>query len=160
MGLYRKLRSKVNLKVSLPLINLIPKARAMSPWIFHYCAASCNGCDLEILASLTPRYDLERLGVINIGNPKHADILMVTGPVNKRNYRVLKNLYDQMATPRLVMAIGACACSGGTFHNCYNVLGGIDKVIPVDIYVPGCAARPEAIIDGVVMAADKLRSIR
>ncbi|MHB8184144.1 MAG: NADH-quinone oxidoreductase subunit B family protein, partial [Candidatus Desulforudaceae bacterium] len=116
----------------------------------------CNGCDIELLACLTPLYDVERFGILNIGNPKHADILVVTGPVNHRNARVLRTLYDQMPNPKAVMAVGTCASSGGVFHNCYNVLGGIDKIVPVDVYIPGCAVRPEAIIDGVVLALDKL----
>jgi len=127
-----------------------------SPWLLHYDCGSCNGCDIEILACLTPLYDVERFGIINVGNPKHADILLVTGPVNQRNQRVLRNLYEQMPEPKAVIAVGTCACSGGVFQECYNILGGIDKVIPVDVYVPGCAARPEAIIDGVVLALEKL----
>jgi len=98
--------------------------------------------------------------MVNMGNPKHADVLIVTGPVNRRTARVLKNLYDQIPEPKLVMAVGTCAISGGVFHNCYNILGGVDKVIPVDIYVPGCAARPEAIIDGAVMALGKLKQLQ
>ncbi|HEX7509656.1 MAG TPA: NADH-quinone oxidoreductase subunit B family protein [Chitinivibrionales bacterium] len=123
-----------------------------SPWVFHYDASSCNGCDIEVLACLTPLYDIERFGIINTGNPKHADIFLVTGTVNEQNRSVIKTLYDQMADPKVVVAIGICATSGGIFRTCYNVQGGIDKVIPVDVYVPGCATRPEAIIDGVVKA--------
>jgi ech hydrogenase subunit C len=123
-----------------------------SPWIFHYDASSCNGCDIEVLACLTPLYDIERFGIINTGNPKHADIFLITGSINEQNKSVVKNLYDQMSDPKVVVAVGICATSGGIFRTCYNVSGGIDKVIPVDIYVPGCAARPEAIIDGVVKA--------
>jgi ech hydrogenase subunit C len=123
-----------------------------SPWVFHYDASSCNGCDIEVLACLTPIYDIERFGIINTGNPKHADIFLVTGSVNEQNKSVIKNLYEQMADPKVVVAIGICATSGGIFRTCYNVMGGIDKVIPVDVYVPGCAARPESIIDGVVKA--------
>jgi ech hydrogenase subunit C len=123
-----------------------------SPWIFHYDASSCNGCDIEVLACLTPMYDIERFGIINTGNPKHADIFLITGSVNEQNKSVIKNLYDQMSDPKVVVGIGICATSGGIFRTCYNVMGGIDKVIPVDVYVPGCAARPEAIIDGVVKA--------
>jgi ech hydrogenase subunit C len=123
-----------------------------SPWVFHYDASSCNGCDIEVLACLTPVYDIERFGIINTGNPKHADIFLVTGSVNEQNRTVIKNLYDQMADPKVVVAIGICATSGGIFRTCYNVQGGIDKLIPVDVYVPGCAARPESIIDGVVKA--------
>lgn len=137
-------------------MGLLTRSRVKSPWILHYCTGGCNGCDIEILACLTPLYDVERFGILNIGNPKHADLLIVTGPVNWKSEQVLKNLYEQMPEPKLVMAVGACACSGGVFHNCYNTLGGIDKVIPVDIHVRGCAARPEAIIDGVVGALNKL----
>jgi len=132
------------------------KARLKSLWMLHYDCGSCNGCDIEILAALTPKFDLERFGIINIGDPKQADVLLVTGPANHRNQRVLRNLYDQMPKPKLVIAVGSCACTGGVFHNCPNVLGGIDKVIPVDVYIPGCAARPEQIIDGVVLAMEKL----
>jgi len=123
-----------------------------SPWLVHYDASSCNGCDIEVLACLTPLYDVERFGILNIGNPKHADIFVVTGSVNEQNKSVIKNIYDQMPNPKVVVAVGACASSGGVFRECYNVQGGVDNVIPVDVYVPGCAARPEAIIDGVVQA--------
>lgn len=123
-----------------------------SPWVMHYDASSCNGCDIEVLAALCPGFDAERFGVINTGNPKHADILLVTGSVNERNIDVVKQLYEQMVEPKVVVACGVCACSGGIFHDCYNVIGGVDKAIPVDVYAPGCAVRPEAIIDAVVQA--------
>ncbi len=121
-----------------------------SPWVIHYDASSCNGCDIEVLASLCPGYDVERFGIINTGDPKHADIFLVTGSVNERNAPVIKQIYDQMIEPKVVIACGICACNGGIFRDCYNVKGGADKVIPVDIYAPGCAVRPEAIIDAVV----------
>jgi ech hydrogenase subunit C len=123
-----------------------------SPWILHYDGSSCNGCDIEVLACLTPLYDVERFGIINTGNPKHADILLITGSVNEQNIPVVKQLYEQMPNPKVVVAVGICANSGGIFAECYNVVGGVDKVLPVDVYVSGCAARPEAIIDGVVKA--------
>ncbi len=123
-----------------------------SPWILHYDATSCNGCDIEVLACLTPMYDVERFGIINTGNPKHADVFVITGSVNEQNREVVRNLYEQMPHPKVVVAVGICATSGGVFRECYNVAGGIDKVIPVDVYVPGCAARPESIIDGIVTA--------
>jgi len=121
-----------------------------SPWLLHYNGSSCNGCDIEVLACLTPMYDVERFGIINTGNPKHADVFLVTGAVNEQNIPVVKQIYDQMPGPKVVLAIGVCATSGGIFRDCYNIVGGADQVIPVDVYVPGCAARPEAIIDGVV----------
>ena len=120
------------------------RAFTRSPWVLHYDASSCNGCDIEVLASLTPLYDVERLGVINTGNPKHADIFLVTGSVNAQNVKVLRTLYEQMPEPRVVVAVGICATSGCVFRECYNVMGGVDTVLPVDVYVPGCAARPES----------------
>jgi ech hydrogenase subunit C len=121
-----------------------------SPWIIHYDGSSCNGCDIEVLACLTPGFDVERFGIINTGNPKHADIFLVTGSVNEQNREIIQNIYHQMPEPKVVVAIGICASSGGIFAECYNVEGGVGKVIPVDVYVPGCAAKPEAIIDGVI----------
>ena len=115
-----------------------------SPWLLHYDASSCNGCDIEVLDCLTPKYDIERFGIINTGDPFQADILLITG--------VVRQIYSQMPEPKVVVAVGICACTGGVFKKCYNIQGGIDTVIPVDVYVPGCAARPEAIIDGVVKA--------
>jgi ech hydrogenase subunit C len=131
-----------------------------SPWILHYDATSCNGCDIEVLACLTPMYDVERFGIINTGNPKHADIFVITGSVNEQNREVVRNLYEQIPNPKVVVAVGICATSGGVFRECYNVSGGIDKIIPVDVYVPGCAARPESIIDGIVMALGILEKKR
>lgn len=138
------------------MTSFIDKCRKKSPWILHYDAGACNGCDIEILASMTPVYDIERFGMINVGNPKHADVLLVTGTGNKRNAHVLRNLYDQMPNPKVVVAVGACALSGGVFHECYNTLNGIDTVLPVDVYVPGCAPCPEAIAEGILMAMDIL----
>jgi NADH-quinone oxidoreductase B subunit len=118
----------------------------------HYNCNSCNGCDIEFVACLTPLYDVERFGIVHVGNPKHADVLVVTGSVNHRNARVLRNVYAQMADPKVVVAMGVCTSSGGIFSGAYNILGGVDQVIPVDVFVPGCPPRPEAMIDGVVQA--------
>jgi len=125
-------------------------ARVNSPWVIHFNTGSCNGCDIEILATLTPRYDLERFGVKLKGSPRHADVLLATGPVTAQTRQRLVRVYQQMHEPKFVVAIGSCALSGGAFRGCYNVAGGIDQVIPVDAYIPGCPPRPEAIIDGVV----------
>jgi len=137
--------------------KLLTKARLQSPWVLHFDCGSCNGCDIEVLACLTPVYDVERFGMINVGNPMHADVFLVTGTVNHRNKKVLRNLYDQIPDPKVVVAIGACGLTGGIFREAYNVVGGVDKVIPVDVYVPGCPAKPEAIIDGVVLSLEKFR---
>jgi ech hydrogenase subunit C len=134
--------------------------QGLSPWVLHYDASSCNGCDIEVLACLTPVYDAERFGVINTGNPKHADIFLITGSVNGRNIEVIRNLYRQMPEPKVVVAVGACACSGGIFGRAYNVQGGVDRVLPVDVYVAGCAARPESILDGVIKAVAVLERKR
>jgi ech hydrogenase subunit C len=139
------------------LNKILTKARLQSPWVLHFDCGSCNGCDIEVLACLTPVYDVERFGMINVGNPMHADVFLVTGTVNHRNKKVLRNLYDQIPDPKVVVAIGACGLTGGIFRDAYNVVGGVDKVIPVDVYVPGCPAKPEAIIDGVVLSLEKFR---
>ena len=131
-----------------------------SPWVVHYDGSSCNGCDIEVLACLTHGYDVERFGIINCGNPKHADVFLVTGSVNEQNKGIVKQIYEQMPEPKVVVAVGICACSGGIFKDCYNVMGGVDQVIPVDAYVPGCAARPEAIIDAVVKGLGVLQAKR
>lgn len=132
--------------------------RKKSPWILHYNCGSCNGCDIEILACLGPKYDLERFGVLNTGNPKQADIMLVTGPVTKRNRERIVELYAQMPEPKAIVACGSCASTGGVFREMYNTEAGVDHYIPVDVYVPGCAARPEQIIDGVVQALAILAS--
>ena len=125
-------------------------ARIKSPWILHFNTGACNACDIEIIAALTPRYDLERFGVQLKGTPRHADILVCSGPVTRQIEDRLVRIYEQMAEPKFVVAVGTCACTGGVFGGCYNVLGGINNVIPVSAYIPGCPASPKAIIDGVV----------
>ena len=128
-----------------------------SPWVIHYDGSSCNGCDIEVLASLTPMYDLERFGIINTGNPKHADIFLITGAINEQNIEVVKNIYNQMPEPKVVVAIGICATSGGVFRECYNVQGGVDKVLPVDVYVPGCPPTAEALLYGIIQLQNKIK---
>jgi NADH-quinone oxidoreductase B subunit len=132
-------------------------ARTNSPWAVHFNSGSCNGCDIEILATVTPRYDLERLGIKLQGSPRHADVLICTGPVTRESRKRLRRIYEQMPEPKYVVAVGSCALSGGVFQGCYNCLGGIAQVIPVDAFVPGCPPRPEAIIDGVVKLLGSLQ---
>jgi NADH-quinone oxidoreductase B subunit len=131
-------------------------ARVNSPWVVHFNTGSCNGCDIEILAMLTPYYDVERLGISLRGSPRHADVLICTGPVTRQARDRLLRTYEQMPDPKFVIAVGACAISKGVFDGCYNVIGPIDQVIPVDVYIPGCPPRPQAIIDGVVKLLRKL----
>ena len=132
--------------------------RAKSPWILHFNTGGCNGCDIEVVAALTPRFDVERFGIIKRGSPRHADVLVVTGPVTRQVKDRLVRIYEQMPEPKSVIAVGTCAISGAPFIGCYNVHGGIDSVIPVDVYVPGCPPKPEAIIDGLVKLISKLRT--
>ncbi len=147
--------------MEFPLQGVMDKiktwARINSPWLVHYNSGSCNGCDIEILATLTPRYDLERFGVKLQGSPRHADVLICTGPVTRQSRERLLRVYAQMPEPKFVISVGSCSITGGAFQGCYNILGGIDDVIPVDVYVPGCPPRPEAIIYGVVQLLEKLK---
>ena len=130
--------------------KIVTWARIKSPWILHFNTGACNACDIEIIAALTPRYDIERFGVILKGTPRHADVLVCSGPVTKQIEDRLVRIYEQMAEPKFVVAVGTCSCSGGVFKDCYNIKGGIDTTIPVSAYIPGCPASPKAIIDGVV----------
>ncbi len=127
-----------------------------SPWIVHFNTGACNGCDIEVLAAITPHYDPERFGVKLAPSIRHGDILIITGAVTKKAAERLKRLYEQMPSPKYVIAVGACAISGGVFHNSYSVLAGADKVVPVDMYVPGCPPRPEAILQGIVKLLEKI----
>ncbi|MCX5715399.1 MAG: NADH-quinone oxidoreductase subunit NuoB, partial [Candidatus Omnitrophica bacterium] len=111
---------------------------------------ACNACDIEIIAALTPRYDIERFGMQLKGTPRHADVLVCSGPVTKQIEDRLVRIYEQMPQPKFVIAVGTCSCSGGVFQGCYNVKGGVNISIPVSVYIPGCPASPKAIIDGVV----------
>jgi ech hydrogenase subunit C len=136
--------------------KIILWSRIKSPWIIHFNTGACNGCDIEIVDALTPKYDIERFGIVLKGTPRHADVMIVSGPVTRQQAKRFKRIYDQMPNPKFVLAVGTCACSGGVFDGCYNVLGGIDKVVPVSAYIPGCPVRPEAIIDAVVKLITEL----
>jgi Ni,Fe-hydrogenase III small subunit/ferredoxin len=120
-------------------------------------AGSCNGCELEIAALSNPVFDLERFGLHFVASPRHADMLLVTGPVTRNMEIALKQTYEATPDPKLVVAAGACACSGGIFGASYASKGGVDKVIPVDVYIPGCPPRPQAILHGILLAIGRLR---
>lgn len=147
--------------INSPVQRIINQTRAWarinSPWAIHFNSGSCNGCDIEILATLTPRYDLERFGVKLQGSPRHADVLICTGPVTLQSRDRLLRIYEQMPEPKFVVAVGSCGISGGVFRGCYGVVGNIGEVIPVSAYVPGCPPRPEAIIYGVVQLLNSLK---
>lgn len=136
--------------------RIVRWARARSPWILHLNTGGCNGCDIEVVAALTPRYDVERFGILLRGSPRHADIIVVTGPITVQMRERVKRIYDQTPEPKFVVAVGQCACSGGVFRNCYSVIGGVDKVIPVDVYIPGCPPKPEAIIYGIAQLIERI----
>ena len=116
-------------------------------------AGSCNACEMEIAATTNPIYDLERFGVHLVASPRHADVLLVTGPVTRNMEIALRRTYEAAPDPRIVVAVGACGCSGGIFgEGTYAAVGGVDRVLPVDVYIPGCPPRPQAILNGLLVA--------
>jgi Ni,Fe-hydrogenase III small subunit len=131
---------------------LLKKYFKRSLWVYHANAGSCNGCDIEEINAFTPYYDAERFGLKLVGSPRHADVLLVSGPVTRQALPRLKELYDAVPNPKLVIACGSCAVGGGVWFDSYHTMGGLDKVLPVDFYIPGCPPRPEAIIWGVAVA--------
>jgi Ni,Fe-hydrogenase III small subunit len=134
------------------------KALLKSPAVFHLATGSCNNCDIEILDCLTPRFDIERFGMTLAGSIKHADVLLVTGAANRKCVPRIKRVYEQMPKPCLVVAIGECSLSRGMFIHSYNCPVPLDRVIPVDVYIPGCPPRPEAMIAGIVKLLEKIRA--
>ncbi len=130
-----------------------------SLWVFHINTGSCNACDIEILATLTPRYDAERFGIKLVGTPRHADVLLVTGTMTEKIRDKVIRVYNQVPDPKVVIVVGGCGISKGVFQESYAMSGPVDKYIPVDVYVPGCPPRPEAIIFGVAKAWEKLESL-
>jgi membrane-bound hydrogenase subunit mbhJ len=123
-----------------------------SVWVYHVNAGGCNGCDIEILDALTPYYDVERFGIKLVHTPRHADALLVAGPVTRQVRERVLRIYEATPDPKLVIGVGSCAMGGGIWHNSYATLGGLGNVLPVAIYVPGCPPRPEAILYGVAQA--------
>lgn len=142
------------------LTNLIEKtyrwAQKNSLWMLHYNTGGCNGCDIEILDLLTPRYDIERLGIIPKASPRHADVLLCTGPVTLQAKDGLGQIYGQMPSPKWVVAVGSCSTTGAVFYGSDTVLGGVDHILPVDLYIPGCPTRPEAIIEGLLKLRERI----
>ena len=133
------------------------KALTKSPWVFHLSTGACNNCDIEILDLLTPRFDVERFGMLPVGSIRHADALLVTGNMTRKAAPRVKRIYKQAPKPCLVIAIGTCALGQGIFKGSYNLPKTVDEVLPVDVYIPGCPPKPEAIIAGVVKVLNKLK---
>ncbi len=138
-------------------MDLKVKAQTKSIWVFHAATSPCNNCDIETLDLFTPRHDIERLGIALVGSVRHADALLVTGVPNYKTKERLKKLYSQAPKPCLVVAIGGCACGRILFRESYNSPCAVDEIIPVDVYIPGCPPKPEAITAGLVKLIKKIR---
>jgi Ni,Fe-hydrogenase III small subunit len=134
------------------LARLCRRAFPKAIWVYHANCGACNGCDIEVINVLTPYYDAERFGIKLVGSPRHADAVLVSGPVTRQVAPAMRRLWDAVPAPKLLFAIGSCATGGGCWFDSYAVLGGVDRVLPVDYYVPGCPPRPEAILYGVAVA--------
>lgn len=119
-------------------------------------AGSCNACEVEVNALSNPVYDIERFGIHFVASPRHADMLLVTGPVTRNMELALLKTYNATPSPKLVVAMGSCACNGGIFGDTYASGGGVDRFLPVDVYIPGCPPRPHAVIHGIMIALDRL----
>ncbi|HWQ38065.1 MAG TPA: NADH-quinone oxidoreductase subunit B family protein [Burkholderiales bacterium] len=145
-------------QVEQRLSDIILRHFGRSLSIRHVDAGSCNGCELEIHACNSPYYNLERLGIRFVASPRHADLLLVTGPVSRHMETALKRTYDAVPDPKLVVAIGDCGCTGGIFGESYASRGRVSNVIPVDVAVPGCPPTPLAIMQGILTAISKSRS--
>ena len=133
--------------------RLMHLCRQKSPFLFHLNSGSCNGCDIELVTCLSPRYDVEQVGIRLEGSPRHADILCITGPVTRNTLEAVKTVYAQVCEPKAVVALGSCPCSCNVFAGSPVIEGPLSKYIPVDVYVPGCPPHPDAIIEGIERAA-------
>lgn len=137
--------------------HLMNWARARSPWITVYNSGACNACDIEIIACLMPRFDVERFGILVKGSPRHADILIVTGHITLKQASRLRRVWEQMPEPKYVIAMGACGASGGVFHGLYHMTESVESVLPVDVYVAGCPPRPDEIVNAVVACLNLMK---
>lgn len=142
--------------LSANLARAIDRRLGRSLHVRHLDAGSCNGCDWEIAALLNPVHDLQRLGIDFVASPRHADLLLVTGVMTRNLEEAAIRTFEAMPEPRLVVAVGACAISGGVFAGSYANRAGIAGVLPVDIFVPGCPPRPEALIQGLLAAMGRM----
>jgi Ni,Fe-hydrogenase III small subunit/formate hydrogenlyase subunit 6/NADH:ubiquinone oxidoreductase subunit I len=143
-------------KVGADLQSAVRRILGRSLHIREVDAGSCNGCEVEIVGLNSPVYDLERFGIHFVASPRHADLLLVTGPVTRNMELALRKTYEATPDPRLVVAVGTCGCSGGIFGQNYASCGGIDQVLPVDVYIPGCPPNPHALLHGILVAVGRL----
>src|SRR5574340_804567 len=143
-------------KMGVELREKIKKLFGRSLAIREIDAGSCNGCEIEITALNNAICDIERFGIHFVSSPRHADVLLVTGPASRNMETALLRTYEATPMPKIVIAAGACACSGGIFGDTYATTGGIDKIVPVDVYIPGCPPRPEILIQGLLLAVDRM----
>lgn len=137
-------------------MEILKRGMEKSPWIYHVNTGSCNGCDIELVALLGPRYDIERYGVKLAGTPRHADIIVVTGPITSQSKERMLRVISQVPEPKVIMSLGSCPMSCNVFKGSYSIEGPLDKWVNVDISVGGCAPKPEAIIEGLKKAIDIL----
>lgn len=152
-----KEKPKINWEQILP--ETIKQVLGRSLHIRHVDTGSCNGCDFEMSTLTNPIYDIQRFGIDFVASPRHADMLLVTGGVTHHLEEALRKTYHAASHPKMVVAIGACACGGGIFGETYANHGGVDKIVPVYVYVPGCPPRPEAMIEGILLALDRLKEL-
>jgi len=152
----RSLDTQTDEDIGKKMRDAIHKVLRRSLAIREVDAGSCNGCELEIVALNNPIFDLERFGIQFVASPRHADMLLVTGPVTRNMELALLKTYRAMAEPKVVVAVGACGISGGIFGENYASLGGVNKVLPVDVYIPGCPPRPQALLHGILLAVGRL----
>ena len=125
--------------------------------VFHMGGSACNNCDIEILDTLTPKYDLERFGIVLVGSVRHADVLLLTGVFNRKSAIRARRVYEQAPKPVVVVAVGGCSCSGLMFRDSYNVEEPVGNYLPIDAYIPGCPPKPEAMISAIVKLIGKLK---
>jgi len=136
-------------------MSLLNTIASRSPWLYRINAGSCNGCDVELATTACiPRYDVERLGCQYCGSPKHADIVLITGPLTMKVKEKVLRVFQEIPEPKVTVAIGICPISGGVFRDSYAIAGPMDSYLPIDVNVPGCPPRPQAIIEGIAMAID------
>ena len=136
-------------------MNFYNSLATKSPWLFRINAGSCNGCDVELATTaFIPRYDVERLGCRYCGSPRHADIVLITGPLNVRIKDQELKVWNEIPEPKVTVAVGICPISGGLFKQGHSIVGPLDKFLPVDVNIPGCPPRPQAIMEGILIAKE------